>query len=98
MLVMAPGQSATVLVALAMIGGTPNPTSAGKTSNIPPPAIALAMPASTANAHTTANCEAARWGCRAFTVSATWSPGSACETAARSFAFGARYRSAVRTP
>src|SRR5918992_2106656 len=52
MLPRAPGHSATVLVALATIGGTPSPTSAGNVSSVPPPAIELTAPA-TAEARTT---------------------------------------------
>src|SRR3712207_1661316 len=52
MLPSAPGQSATVLVALATIGGIPSPTRAGKVSSVPPPAIELTAPA-TAEARTT---------------------------------------------
>src|SRR5688572_24346070 len=52
MLPSAPGQSATVLVALATIGEMPRPTRAGKVSSVPPPAIELTAPA-TADATTT---------------------------------------------
>src|SRR5918999_885640 len=52
MLPSAPGQSATVLVALAAIGGIPRPTRAGKVRSVPPPAIELTAPA-TADARTT---------------------------------------------
>ena len=45
MLAPIPGQSATVLVALATIGVMPSPTSAGKVSSVPPPAIELIAPA-----------------------------------------------------
>ena len=43
-----PGQSATVLVALAEIGGSPSQTSAGNVSSVPPPAIELTAPARSA--------------------------------------------------
>jgi len=36
-----PGQIATVLVALAVTGGSPSQTSAGKESSVPPPATEL---------------------------------------------------------
>src|SRR3954468_16548519 len=49
-----PGQSATVLVALAVSGGTPSPMSAGKVSSVPPPAIALIAPAMAEISTTTA--------------------------------------------
>src|SRR4051812_46455900 len=42
---MAPGVSATALVALAMRGGRPNATAAGNERSDPPPATALTMPA-----------------------------------------------------
>src|SRR5437588_10996069 len=45
---MDPGQSATVLVALAWMGGTPVNMSAGRVMNVPPPATELSMPPSTA--------------------------------------------------
>src|SRR6185312_7692331 len=41
-----PGNSATVLVALAAIGGRPARTSVGKVMNEPPPATAFIVPAS----------------------------------------------------
>jgi hypothetical protein len=40
-----PGQIATVLVALAVIDGSPSQTSAGKESSVPPPATELTPPA-----------------------------------------------------
>src|SRR5438094_8703102 len=40
-----PGQIATVLVALAVIDGSPSQTSAGKESSVPPPATELIPPA-----------------------------------------------------
>src|SRR5438046_10562858 len=40
-----PGQSATVLVALATSGVTPNATIAGNVSSVPPPAMAFTAPA-----------------------------------------------------
>ena len=60
MLVIAPGQRATVLVAFAIMGGTPRLTRAGKTRSMPPPAMELAMPARTARAETKASWEGAR--------------------------------------
>src|SRR6185503_10818723 len=47
MLVTEPGHSATVLVAFAVSGGIPRPTSAGKVSSVPPPAIEFMTPAAT---------------------------------------------------
>ena len=44
MLPTAPGQSATVLVALAVRAGTPRPMRAGKVSSVPPPATELTAP------------------------------------------------------
>src|SRR5687768_1783451 len=44
MLPTVPGQSATVLVALATIGGMPRASSVGKVMSVPPPAIALTAP------------------------------------------------------
>ena len=44
MLPTAPGQRATVLVALAMSPGTPRPSNAGKVSSVPPPAMELTAP------------------------------------------------------
>ena len=43
-----PGQTATVLVALAGMGGTPVKMSAGKEKKLPPPATEFMAPASTA--------------------------------------------------
>jgi hypothetical protein len=40
-----PGQIATVLVELAVTGGSPSQTSAGKESSVPPPATELIPPA-----------------------------------------------------
>src|SRR5215471_9352401 len=40
-----PGQIATVLVALAVIGGNPSQTSVGKEISVPPPATELIPPA-----------------------------------------------------
>src|SRR5256885_8148708 len=45
MLPSAPGQSATVLVALATSGVTPRATIAGNVSSVPPPAMAFTAPA-----------------------------------------------------
>jgi hypothetical protein len=45
MLLTAPGQSATVLVALATIGETPRLMRAGKVRSVPPPAMAFITPA-----------------------------------------------------
>src|ERR1700761_1282256 len=42
---MVPGNSATVLVALAAIGGSPTRTMIGKETNEPPPATAFIVPA-----------------------------------------------------
>ena len=39
-----PGQSATVLVALAAMAGTPSPNKAGKVRSVPPPAIEFTAP------------------------------------------------------
>src|SRR5512140_3382007 len=50
MLVRAPGRSATVLVAFATSGDSPAATSAGKVRSVPPPAIALMIPARKADA------------------------------------------------
>src|SRR5215218_9950585 len=47
-----PGHSATVLVALAEVGGSPSPTSAGNVSRVPPPAMELTAPAAMAAANT----------------------------------------------
>jgi hypothetical protein len=44
MLLSAPGHSATVLVALAMSGGTPSATMDGKVRSVPPPAMEFTMP------------------------------------------------------
>jgi hypothetical protein len=44
MLLTAAGHSATVLVALARIGEIPSPTSAGKVSSVPPPAMEFMTP------------------------------------------------------
>jgi hypothetical protein len=48
MLLHVPGTSATVLVALAMIGECPAQMSEGKVSSVPPPATALIIPAAIA--------------------------------------------------
>jgi hypothetical protein len=48
MLLDAPGSSATVLVALAVMGERPAAMSAGKVSSVPPPAIELTNPATSA--------------------------------------------------
>jgi len=40
-----PGQTAAVLVALALMGGTPANRSAGKEMKLPPPATELRVPA-----------------------------------------------------
>jgi hypothetical protein len=43
-----PGQTATVLVALAFTGGMPVNSKEGKVMKLPPPAIELAAPATNA--------------------------------------------------
>src|ERR1051325_10825418 len=43
-----PGHSATVLVALATFGSSPNQIKTGKVSSVPPPAIELTTPAKNA--------------------------------------------------
>ena len=48
MLPIAPGQSATVLVALATIAGIPSPTRAGNVTSVPPPVMAFMAPPITA--------------------------------------------------
>jgi hypothetical protein len=45
MLLTAPGQSATVLVALATRGDMPRPMSTGNVRSVPPPAMAFITPA-----------------------------------------------------
>ena len=50
-----PGQSATVLVALAEIGGSPSQTSAGNVNSVPPPAIELTAPARSAAVKTSSS-------------------------------------------
>ena len=60
MLLSAPGHSATVLVALAVSAGTPSPTSAGKVSSVPPPAMAFTPPPSTEAMNTAASASAER--------------------------------------
>jgi hypothetical protein len=55
MLLSEAGHSATVLVAFATIGGIPRPMSAGKVSNVPPPAIAFMTPLTVARITTTAS-------------------------------------------
>jgi hypothetical protein len=52
----APGQRATVDVALALIGGMPSPTSAGKVSSVPPPAMEFMTPPSSAATTTSRIC------------------------------------------
>ena len=54
MLLSEAGQSATVLVAFATMGGMPSPMSAGKVSKVPPPAIAFMTPLTVARITTTA--------------------------------------------
>src|SRR5579883_1332951 len=51
-----PGQSATVLVAFAMIGETPENTNAGKVKKLPPPATALSVPPKRAAMKRNRNC------------------------------------------
>src|SRR3954451_4902352 len=58
MLLSAAGSSATVLVALATIGVSPAAMRAGKVSSVPPPAIELTMPASSAAPAPTRSCAA----------------------------------------
>jgi hypothetical protein len=58
MLLSAAGSSATVLVALATIGGRPAAISAGKVSSVPPPAMELTIPASSAAPAPTRSCAA----------------------------------------
>src|SRR6185503_6945233 len=50
-----PGHSATVLVALAEIGGTPSQTIAGNVISVPPPAIELTAPPISAARKTSRN-------------------------------------------
>src|SRR6266700_2109279 len=50
-----PGQSATVLVALATSGVTPSATIAGNVSSVPPPAMAFTAPAPRAATSASAN-------------------------------------------
>src|SRR5215204_5574332 len=50
-----PGHSATVLVALAEIGGTPSQTIAGNVMSVPPPAIELTAPPISAARNTSRN-------------------------------------------
>ena len=50
----APGQSARVLVALAMIGARPSQSSAGNETSVPPPASELIAPATAPAAKSTA--------------------------------------------
>jgi hypothetical protein len=52
-----PGQSATVLVALASTGGTPSASIAGNEINDPPPAIAFMIPARKDATTSQANCQ-----------------------------------------
>src|SRR5688572_9118222 len=47
-----PGHSATVLVAFAEIGGTPSHTMAGNVMSVPPPAIELTAPPTSAARNT----------------------------------------------
>src|SRR5689334_9867156 len=58
MLPSAAGSNATVLVAFATIGGRPAAMRAGKVSSVPPPAIELTMPASSAAPAPTRSCAA----------------------------------------
>jgi hypothetical protein len=48
MLATEPGQSATVLLALAILAGIPTNMSAGKVKKLPPPATELSVPPTTA--------------------------------------------------
>jgi hypothetical protein len=56
MLLNAPGRSATVLVAFAVIGERPAAISAGKVSSVPPPAMELTKPAASAAPAPTNSC------------------------------------------
>src|SRR6478736_3170497 len=58
MLLSAAGSSATVLVAFATIGVSPAAMRAGKVSRVPPPAIELTIPASSAAPAPTRSCAA----------------------------------------
>jgi len=58
MLLSAAGSNATVLVAFATIGVRPAAMSAGKVSRVPPPAIELTIPASSAAPAPTRSCAA----------------------------------------
>src|SRR6188472_3322383 len=58
MLPSAAGSSATVLVAFATIGVSPAAMRAGKVSSVPPPAIELTIPASSAAPAPTRSCAA----------------------------------------
>ena len=58
MLLSAAGSSATVLVAFATIGDSPAAMRAGKVSRVPPPAIELTIPASSAAPAPTRSCAA----------------------------------------
>ena len=48
-----PGQMATVLVAFAIVDGSPTHTSAGNDTSVPPPATELIAPATNAAMKTT---------------------------------------------
>ena len=62
MLAAEPGQSATVLVALATMGGMPRAMSEGKVRSVPPPAIAFTPPPSAETMTTSARVDVGeRW-------------------------------------
>src|ERR1700734_509984 len=52
-----PGQMATVLVALALMDGSPSQISVGNVSNVPPPATELMAPATKAEPNATSACK-----------------------------------------
>ena len=54
-----PGQMATVLVALAILGAMPTKTSAGKVKKLPPPATELRVPPTNAVTKSKSHCEIA---------------------------------------
>ena len=51
-----PGQMATVLVAFALMDGSPNQISVGNVSSVPPPATELMAPATKAEPNATTAC------------------------------------------
>ena len=52
-----PGQMATVLVALALMDGSPSQMSVGNVSSVPPPATELMVPATKAEPNATSACQ-----------------------------------------